>query len=401
MPAFQFRHIKNLYPTFWGKSAEMVQAVTSLIEEEERKTGSKGTTIEFAGWLSRCTLDIIGIAGLGYKFKALEQPDNEVNQAYRRVFTPSKQAKMLAVAGMVFPPITPLLRLLPVQRNEDIAASASTIRAVSRKIIEEKQRRLSEKGTSDIDILSVALGSGGFSIENLVDQTMTFLAAGHETTATSTTWAVYALCNNPKMQERLRAEIRSALPSPNENVQMTPELIDHLPYLNAFCNEVLRFYAPVPFTRRVAAKDTSISGQFIPKDTHVILVPSAINVSKELWGEDADVFNPERWMAPKQANSGGAVSNYANLTFLHGKPLGVKGFACCLFSLLTIGLGPRSCIGLSFAKAEFACLLATIAGRFKMDLAPELKGKDLEMEVSIVRKPKNGLKVQMEVVEGW
>ena len=93
-----------------------------------------------------------------------------------------------------------------------------------------------------MDILSVALESGGFTDENLIDQLMTFLAAGHETTASAMTWAAYLLAKHPEVQTRLRAEIRENLPSISDTDTTVSSVdIDRLPYLTAVCNEVLRY----------------------------------------------------------------------------------------------------------------------------------------------------------------
>ena len=119
------------------------------------------------------------------------------------------------------------------------------------------------------DIISVALESGVFSEDKLVDNMMTFLAAGHETTASSFTWAVHMMCKHPEVQSRLRDEIRSNISSLDATIDDTK--IDGMSYLQAVCHEVLRFYAPVPVTLRVAACDTSIVGQFIPKGTTIIM----------------------------------------------------------------------------------------------------------------------------------
>lgn len=192
-------------------------------------------------------------------------------------------------------------------------------------------------------------------------------------------WATYLLCTHPEVQSRLREEIRANLPPITDSSKpISSADIDHLPYLNAVCSEVLRFYPPVPLTLRVAEVDTSILGQFVPKGTTIILSPWVTNNSTELWGPDAMTFNPDRWMAPGAANSGGARSNYAFLTFLHG---------------------PRSCIGQGFAKAEFACLLASWVGRFDMRLAnPDHKP---EIQNGITARPKGGLHVRMREIEGW
>jgi len=145
------------------------------------------------------------------------------------------------------------------------------------------------------------------------------------------------LCIHPNMQSRLRDEVSSALPdprSPEANVSASD--VDSLPYLNPFCNEILRLYPSVPITVRVAAKDTSLFGHFIPKGTTFFISPWATNVNRDLWGSDAADFYPDRWMGSGKANTGGADSDYAFLTFLQG---------------------PRRRIGQSFAKGEFVCLL--------------------------------------------
>lgn len=181
---------------------------------------------------------------------------------------------------------------------------------------------------------------GSFTDEELKNQLMTFMAAGHETTASSLTWCLYALARNPDMQTRLRNEIRAGIPSLDSPIT-TPETIDSIRYLRNFCNEVTRFYPPVPITLREADVDTTICDQFIPKGTTIIVCPSAINKSKEFWGEDADVFNPDRW--DKEGGAGGATTNFAMLTFL---------------------AGPRSCIGQKFAVEEFRCMVAALVGMF-------------------------------------
>ncbi|KAL8977338.1 MAG: hypothetical protein Q9205_006837 [Flavoplaca limonia] len=381
MPAFAYRHIKDLYPTFWEKTSEMVKAITESTQNQHTETSSDATqvpAVEIGDWSSRSTLDIIGSAGMGHDFGAIQDPKTELNTTYRTVFQPSGQAKLLGILSLFVP--FWLVRSIPVARNKQIPEAAQTIRRICRQLIEPKKRSLETKDEEPgKDIISVALSSGGFTEENLVDQMMTFLAAGHETTATAMIWAVYALCQKPDYQTRLRDEIRSNLPSiENPSAPISAETLDRLPLLHAVCNEVLRIYPPVTLTLREAVKNTAICGQYVPKGTKIILCPAAVNSSKALWGPDAMEFNPERWLAPGQANSGGAPSNYAFLTFLHG---------------------PRSCIGQAFAKAEFATLLAGLVGRFEMELEnPEAA---MKIQTGITARPKGGLNVKMRAVEGW
>ncbi|KKK19345.1 hypothetical protein AOCH_002416 [Aspergillus ochraceoroseus] len=250
---------------------------------------------------------------------------------------------------------------LPLQRNRDIEEGCNYVRRVAERIIIEKKEKMKTNRSSlsnETDIVSVALSSGTFTDEELVDQMMTFLAAGHETTAAALQWAVYALCKHPDVQTRLREEVRANLPSISvENPEsISATTLDSLPYLHAVCNEVLRFHPSVPLTFRISTHDTILDGTLIPKGTQLVISPEVINHHKDLWGDDADKFNPERWLGPGRANTGGTSSNYAFLTFLHG---------------------PRSCIGQGFAKAELASLLATTVGRFHM----ELKDPDAKLEV--------------------
>jgi cytochrome P450 len=153
--------------------------------------------------------------------------------------------------------------------------------------------------------------------------------------------------------------------------------IDRLPYLNAVLNETMRVFPPVPLTLRETANDTSIQGHFVPKATTVVICPWAINTSEQLWGPDAKQFNPDRWLGAGRANTGGAESNFAVTTFLHG---------------------PRSCIGKQFAMAEFACLIAALVGKFEIEF--EDKDYELKIEGGITSKPKGGLRVKLRDVDG-
>lgn len=345
--------------------------MTNAISNALKTDPTNSPVVEIREWASRATLDIIGLAGMGQDFNAIADPTNELNVTYRTIFKPSTAAKVMQLASMFLPEW--LIRALPVKRNEEFKEAIRTIKRVSGDLVRSKREKLAKGERTDTDILSVAIESGGFTDEDLVNQLMTFLAAGHETTASSLTWAVYLMCKHPATQARLREEILSQLPAIRDPAaQISSTDIDHLHYLNAVINETSRVFPPVALTLRQAERDTTIAGHFIPAGTAVIISPWAINTSNALWGADAKEFNPDRWMGQGKANTGGADSNYAVTTFLHG---------------------PRSCIGKDFAKAEFACLLAALVGRFEMELAdPEMK---LEIAGGITSSPKGGLKIRM------
>ncbi|KAJ5166681.1 uncharacterized protein N7482_005462 [Penicillium canariense] len=186
---------------------------------------------------------------------------------------------------------------------------------------------------------------GEFSDSELVDQMLTFLAAG---TAGALTWCCYHLCIEPDIQEQLHAEIRATIPSLDASVSWQD--LEGMPYLNGVCQEVLRLYPTVPMTGREAIRETTIAGKTSPKGTTIALCPQAINRNPEFWGETADQFLPERWIDIDEKierqilnKHGGASTNFAQIKFLHG---------------------PRACIGKDFAKAEFRCAVAGCLGCF-------------------------------------
>jgi cytochrome P450 len=204
----------------------------------------------------------------------------------------------------------------------------------------------------------------------------------HETTSSALTWSSYLLSKHPEAQTRLRTEIHRNIPDPRTLSDPTTDVasvLENMPYLNAVCNEVLRLFPSLPVSSRITIRDTTVAGQFVPKDTTLFIVPWAINRKPRLWGPDSESFVPERWIdkdTGRATMSGGAESNYAYLTFLHG---------------------PRSCIGERFARAELRALLAAFVGTFELSMA------DPDEEVvaggTLTIKPVNGMHLRLTEVD--
>lgn len=442
-PAFAFRHVKGLYGIIWSVAERLV---TTMAEQASatghasaspsdgpRDAQDRAITTDIADWGSRATLDIIGIAGMGQDFGAIREPDSELHRTYKLVFQQSTGAIFLAVLRLLLPGW--FVSWLPLRRNRQMRRSVQTLRSLCRQMISEarSQQSMDEAGSSVYssgkNILTVALSAGAFTDESLVDQLMTFLAAGHETTATALTWAIYILCVHPQMQEKLRSEVRSCLPSPSPSSspsEKAPEslaaLIDTgMPYLNAVCKEVLRYFSPVPATFRQAIRDTTILQTPVPAGTTIVLAPRVTNRDGSLWGADAQVFNPDRWLSSgDQAMSSGTGPMPEDRSRGHTMEdsedidASKEGRAECgaahkeasprsNFASMTFLHGPRSCIGQSFARAELAILLAVLVGRFEFRLADESLSSEKNIKVSrgATARPVTGLFVKVKVIEGW
>lgn len=272
-----------------------------------------------------------------------------------------------------------------IKRNRMTKSHVNLIRGSCQEMIREKQ--LAQKQAAAMptnDILGALLSSSevSFTETEMVEQLLTFLAAGHETTAAALAWAIFACCKYPEMEQRLREEIWANIDGTawdaGNDVTVPDTDLAKLTYLQAFCNEVLRVWPPVPQTVREAARDTTLDGHFIPKGTQFIIAPWATNTAKALWGPDAADFRPERWL---ESPTGGCKSNYANTTFL---------------------AGPRSCIGSGFAKGEFQCLVTAWVGRFETRFAKDgenWKEPRVSFIGGISAKPKPGWKVKVKSVE--
>ncbi|OCL06974.1 cytochrome P450 [Glonium stellatum] len=376
MPAFSFRHVKELYPIFWKKAIELTQGIAAEMHENPEHV------VEVNHWANKVTMDIIGLAGLGRDIHALKNSDDELIKNYEEILEPTTEKGLYFVLHVLFP--QRLLKALPWRINERVQVTTSNLKTICRQFVREKKQRMKTEGEDQIDILSILIKSNDFSDESLVDQLLTFLAAGHETTSSALTWTTHLLSLHPEIQRRLRDEIRSHIPSApsilNANVDISG-LLESLPYLNAICNESLRLYPTIPVSSRIAIRPTSISGHYIPKGTMAFVVPWAINRSPHLWGPTAAEFRPERWIDPETGhanNTGGAASNYSLLTFLHG---------------------PRSCIGEKFARAELRALVAVFCGTFEMEMADP--DEVVQPAGTITIKPRNGMRLRLRTAGDW
>ncbi|OCK81565.1 putative P450 monooxygenase [Lepidopterella palustris CBS 459.81] len=387
MPAFSFRHIKELYPIFWQKAIELTRSIAAEMHENpetptSETNGNPSSVIEVNHWASKVTMDIIGLAGLGRDIQALKNSDDDLIKNYEEILEPTAEKAIYFALNMIFP--QRLINALPWKVNERVRVTSSNLKTICRNFVREKKQRMKTESEEQVDILSVLIKSNDFSDDSLVDQLLTFLAAGHETTSSALTWTTYLLSLHPKIQTRLRKEIHTALPSlaspidPNLDL---PSLLESLPLLNAICNESLRLFPTIPATSRVSTRNTTICGHFIPAGTLCFMSPWAVNRSPSLWGPDAEEFRPERWIDPETGhanNTGGATSNYSLLTFLHG---------------------PRSCIGEKFARAELRVLVAVFVGVFEMEMANP--GEVVKVAGTITAKPKNGMRLRLRKAEGW
>lgn len=387
MPAFTFRAIKDLYPIFWDKSTQLTQGVHQQLAQGEGQKSDDGIVIvEVNHWANQVTMDIIGMAALGRDFQALKNGEDPLIVNYEELLEPTKEKNVYFLLNILLSP--PVVAKLPWKLNERSKIIQENIVNMSLQLVKEKKESIKTEPEGQKDLLSLLIRTNNFSDHQLVDQMLTFLAAGHETTSSAFTWATFLLAKHPEIQAAVRKEIRENLPSPTSAVPKDFDIatvIESLPLLNGVCEETIRLYPTVPTTVRDSNKPTQLGGVHIPKNTQIILSPFATNRNPAFWGDNADEFVPGRWIDTDEKTgerrpnkNGGAPSNYAILTFLHG---------------------PRSCIGQGFAKAELRCLVAAFAGCFEMQMADPKE--EVVPHGVVTTKPKNGMHLKLKYLGEW
>jgi cytochrome P450 len=201
------------------------------------------------------------------------------------------------------------------------------------------------------------------STEEIRDNLLTFIVAGHETTALTLAWSLYLCAFDQDVQNRAHAEAQKVL----HGRAATADDLAKLPYIRQIIDEALRLYPPAAIVSRTAlAQDTLCDTQIHPGDT-VILPIYALHRSHLLW-DDPDHFDPGRWA------DGAKPDRYAYLPF---------------------GDGPRICIGASFALQEAVIILATLLSRFRFT---SVKGVDPDPVMIITLRPEGGVWLEAEML---
>ena len=203
------------------------------------------------------------------------------------------------------------------------------------------------------------------SDEQITDNLLTFLLAGHETTAKALTWTLYLLARAPQWQQRVREEVAAVA----GGEPITAAHLERLPVATRVLKEAMRLYPPAPIMTRLAAENVELGGCKLSAGTLIVLPIFAIHRHRKLWA-DPDRFDPDRFLPEHEAQ-------YVRTQFM------------------PFGFGQRTCIGMSFAMLEATVLLASFvrAARFTWD------GKHLPEPVSrITLRPKGGMPLGVEMM---
>ncbi|KAH9066249.1 cytochrome P450 [Lactarius vividus] len=368
-PAFSTHQIRSFLPLFHRTASKLVQKWKEVIAADP----SGQPLVNVVGWFSRASLDIIGEAGFNFQFGSLDNLQNPVvirnDKDVDSTLYPSWYDLIFKETWKYIPgPLREYIRYIPTREYRGFRSWLDNVRIFSRGLIKQS----TDNGDGN-DIMSVLLRANGSSNpknkmtdDEMVDQVATFISAGHETSAKSLTWYFYAIAKHPEAQVRIREEI-ALVRARAAGEEFTIADLGSMVYTLATLKESMRLDPIIWYTARIASRDdmlplafpiTTKSGKQITsipikKGTPIDISPAVYNRLSDVWGEDANEWNPERFLDPlrgfKEASSN----------------IGVFG------NSMSFSTGTRGCIGWQFAILEMQIIILALLENFEFSLPPQ------------------------------
>lgn len=401
-PAFKSGLIKDAYFTpIAQKSEEMLRLIREVLNTEspplmalEKSNKQLSSVIELDEIVHKAVFDIMGLVAFGPEmdFQSIFRPELYYDplEDYRLAFKPSSSNKIRVYTAFFLP--TWVVNMLPIKFNFTTARAIRHFRQIGKNWISQQQSSSPSSSSSSSPplcstkqppnrssfIMEPVLRAGKLSDQDLLEQFSMLQAGGiHSTGAAimSTLWWL-AHPNNVHIQSHLRDEIRTHIPSPDPRTWSSPTIFDPCHYLNAVISEVLRLHPPFSWLGRTPTHWTDVAGTALPPGLSISISPWATHRDPTLWGDDAHLFRPSRWLS-----SHGSYDPSA-------RP-----------ALLSFGAGPRKCIAETLARMELQCVLAAVFGSYEFQAIPGVALPGVTHQSTLAFR--DTLKLQTTLVEGW
>lgn len=211
----------------------------------------------------------------------------------------------------------------------------SDMRKLARQVIESRREENRSTPQDFLDLMILALEEDYEDIETTVDNLLTFVVAGHETSANALAWGYYLLALYPEVQTVIRDEVLSICPGG----PVTFEDVQKMKHLNAHIKETLRLYPSAAFFARDAAETLTIKGITFQKGDALFFPVYSLHRNEKLWDEP-NLYRPDRFLEKK---------------FPRGQ-------------FIPFGDGPRICIGAQYAETEILVLIASVLRKIEFSL---------------------------------
>jgi cytochrome P450 len=342
-PAFHRQHLTHL--------SNSIVASTEKCLREWKKAGTN-QPVDITAEMLRVSLRIAGVTLFG---NDISEAADDLGRAYRAGFE--------YLSYRMNTPFSPP-PWVPTALNRRFARDKRELDKFVLNLIAQRRRNPDDSR----DFLALLLAAqdeetgGGLTDEEVKNEALTLLTAGHETAAAALSWTWYLLGLHPDIQEEIYDEVRGTL----EGRSPTIEDLARLPLVKAAFDETMRLYPPAPGVPREAIKDDEIQGYRIPKKVPLIISSYVAHRRPDIW-EEPEQFNPKRFLPAQTAQ----------------RPK---------FAYFPFGGGPRMCIGNTFALTEGALVLATLMQKYRIELVPD---HPVVVDQTFTLRPKYGVKVKL------
>jgi cytochrome P450 len=353
---FHLRQRRMLQPAFHRRR---VAAYAGIMVEEAARVGGAwddGEVRDVAVDMSGLALRVVSRALFGTEL------DDDARDIGRAVAEVGEFFDYVTIA------LLPVLLRTPLPRVRRFRRGIGELEGATARVI--AGRRRAADAAADGDLLSILLaardveGDGtGMSDEQVRDEALTLITAGHETTANGLTWTWHMLGRYPQVEERFHAELAEVLGGRSPGVDDATAL----EYTEAVLLESMRLYPPAWGIERRAVRDQEIGGFVIPAGAAVLMPTYVVNRDPRVYPDPAR-FDPGRFLGPEAA----ARPDWAYPLF---------------------GAGTRKCIGVGFAMLEAVLVLAELGQRFRLRPVP---GRDPVPQARVSLRPRDGLWMRPE-----
>jgi cytochrome P450 len=336
------------------KLDEVVTPATQAMLDRWEAIARKGDPLDVDGEMMRLALEVVG--------KALFSID--LSQDAIRLVEAVLTALDYIVGRARNPTSLSSLPFLMTPRKARFNAAVSTLNMTVYEMIAERQAA-EDPGSDLLGMLLKARDpetGSAMTPEQVRDEVITILIAGHETVASALTWSWYLLAKHPAQWEQMHAEGKRVL---GDEPPTTGDLAD-IPYTGQVFSEALRLYPPAWLITRKSIEADRIDNIDIQPGALIILSPYTIHRHPEFW-QNPQEFNPERFSQGQEKS----------------RPR---------FAYIPFGGGPRLCIGDQFAMIEAQLIMAMVTQRFRLELLPH---RPVEADPLVTIRPKHGLPMKV------
>nr|XP_043631610.1 cytochrome P450 CYP72A219-like [Erigeron canadensis] len=336
-PAFHVEKLKHMVPAIYMSCAELVNKWEEMLPKES------SCEIDVWPYLQRLSADVVSRTAFGSSF-----------EEGRKIFELQRELAELVIQALQSIYI-PGSSFLPTKKNKRMKEIDTQVQASIRSIINKRTIAMKEGHNSNDDLLGILLESNnkeiklqgnisfGLSINEVIEECKLFYFAGQETTGNLLVWTLILLAQHTNWQARARDEVSQIFGDKKPDI----DGLNRLKIVNMILNEVLRLYPPVVALGRMAHQDTKLGDITIPAGSFIQLQTLLLHHDRDIWGDDAHEFKPERF------------SEGVSKVMTKGQT-----------SYLPFGGGPRICIGQNFALVEAKMALTMILQHFEFELSP-------------------------------